>query len=223
MQQYDLCVYGHLTVDRIFTDFKETTSLGAIANFWNALNKIQSNLKVKLNPSALGEAIIVINKTNAQRTGRGNLNIKTIEPPVVDSKWHHIMYLNRLQNKEFINKISSGIISADLTAGDIDILPMLHTLDFLFVSDEELMMPIDELAKLVKGWVILHYPSGSYATNGQEVIKSTTPLHDNLNVLGAGDTFAACFIHSMLQNNNNIKLSIEYAHSATVKVLTHED
>ena len=46
MQQYDLCVYGHLTVDRIFTDFKETTSLGAIANFWNALNKIQSN-KIK--------------------------------------------------------------------------------------------------------------------------------------------------------------------------------
>ena len=41
MHQYDLAIYGHITIDRIINNFKEEVSLGAIANFWSALNRIK--------------------------------------------------------------------------------------------------------------------------------------------------------------------------------------
>ena len=42
MYKFDLAVYGHITIDRIINNFEEEVSLGAIANFWNALNIINS-------------------------------------------------------------------------------------------------------------------------------------------------------------------------------------
>ena len=59
------------------------------------------------------------------------------------------MYLNRL-NTEFINDIKTGIVSADLTDGEIQIDDHLDKIDYLFLSDENLHMDIDELGKLVK-------------------------------------------------------------------------
>ena len=111
MQQYDLAIYGHITVDRIINNFKEEISLGAIANFWSAINKIRSNIKFKLVPCAIGEAVIVVNEKTSQRFGRGNLNLETIKPTVVNAEWHHVMYLNQLKNKDFVRDLN-GIISA---------------------------------------------------------------------------------------------------------------
>ena len=113
MNHYDLAIYGHLTVDRIINNFKESVSLGAMANVWSALAKIDSKIKIKLEPCAIGEAIVLINEMSSQRFGRGNLNLKTTEPNIINSKWHHIMYLNRLKDKSFIYDLK-GIISADI-------------------------------------------------------------------------------------------------------------
>ena len=44
MYKFDLAVYGHITIDRIINNFEEEVSLGAIANFWNALNIINSKI-----------------------------------------------------------------------------------------------------------------------------------------------------------------------------------
>jgi len=221
MNHYDLAIYGHLTVDRIINNFKESVSLGAMANVWSALAKIDSKIKIKLEPCAIGEAIVLINEMSSQRFGRGNLNLKTSEPNIINSKWHHIMYLNRLKDKSFIYDLK-GIISADITAGDMDIYDELNSIDYLFISDEDLFMDIKELGKLVKGHVILHYPSGSVCTDGNKIISCKTKTIENINVLGAGDTFAACFISNML-NTNNIKKSLEYAHEKTIKVLLNEN
>ena len=92
MYEYDLAVYGHITVDRIIRNFKEEISLGAIANFWNALNVINTNIKYKLAPCAIGEAVVLVNETSSQRFGRGNLNLKTTKPSVVNAHWHHVLY-----------------------------------------------------------------------------------------------------------------------------------
>jgi len=219
VQKYDLSLYGHMTIDRIFNEFEESTSLGAMANVWSTISKLGTGLSVKLNPTALGEAIILINKKNAQRVGRGNLNLSTTTPTIYKSKWHHIMYLNRL-NIDFINKIEDGIISADLTDGEIEINEHLNKIDFLFLSDENLFMDIDELGKLVKGWVILHYPSGSYATDGKTSYTNETEVIKNINVLGAGDTFAAVFITSMFNNlDNNFDNIIKHTHKKTTELL----
>lgn len=215
----DVCVYGHLTVDRIFDDFRESTTLGAIANFWHTLTKLDINLNIKLNPIALGEAIILINRKNSQRIGRGNLNIKTRIPNIVQSKWHHIMYLNQLPDLSFIDNIKTGIISADVTAGNMNnILPHLNKIDYLFISDEDLFMNINELGKKVKGSVILHYPSGSFVTNGKKFFEKKIETIENLDVLGAGDIFAACFISSCIKTKN-IESAIDFAHKKTTDIL----
>ena len=221
MHQYDLAIYGHITVDRIINNFKEEVSLGAIANFWSALNKIKSNVKFKLVPCAMGEAVIIINEKTSQRFGRGNLNLETIEPSIVNAEWHHVMYLNQLKNKDFIRDLD-GIISADLTAGKMEVLDDLVYIDYLFLSEEDLFMDLNKLAKLVKGCVILHYPSGSICADGKTQIECKTEVKKNINVLGAGDTFAACFISNMLKDND-IESSLKYAHDKTLKVLLDEN
>ena len=83
-------------------------------------------------------------------------------------------------------------------------------------------MDIKELAKLTRGHVILHYPSGSLCTDGEDQYAFTTKVKDNINVLGAGDAFAACFISNML-NTDDIITSLETAHQQTLEVLTYEN
>jgi len=220
MGTYDLCLYGHLTIDRIFTDLNESVTLGALANVWDALTKIDPTIKVKLNPISLGEAIILVDHKNSYRIGRGNLNIKEKKPSSVASKWHHIMYLNQLNELEFIDEIKSGVISADIsTSQNFDkIYPFLNKIDFLFISDEDLIVDIKELSEKVKGRVILHYPAGSTVTDGKEVLKTETEVVSNVNVLGAGDIFAASFISSYIKTND-LKKSIEFSHQTTIKLL----
>tara|TARA_B100001248_G_scaffold9854_1_gene6510 strand:+ start:19634 stop:20299 length:666 start_codon:yes stop_codon:yes gene_type:complete len=221
MYEYDLAVYGHITVDRIIRNFKEEISLGAIANFWNALNVIDTNVKYKLSPCAVGEAVVLINETSSQRFGRGNLNLKTTKPQIINAHWHHILYLNKLKDTSFIKNLN-GKISADVTAGKMDIINEIKYIDYLFISEEDLFMDVKELAKLTRGHVILHYPSGSMCTDGEKQYSFTTEVKNNINVLGAGDAFAACFISNML-NVDDIEKSLENAHQQTLKVLTYEN
>ena len=93
MNHYDLAIYGHLTVDRIINNFKESVSLGAMANVWSALAKIDSKIKIKLEPCAIGEAIVLINEMSSQRFGRGNLNLKTTKPNIMKLNLIFINYL----------------------------------------------------------------------------------------------------------------------------------
>ncbi len=57
---YDLSLYGHLTVDHIFHDFDQSVTLGAMANVWNALIRTDSGVSVKLNPTAIGTAMVLV-------------------------------------------------------------------------------------------------------------------------------------------------------------------
>tara|TARA_B100000683_G_scaffold218257_1_gene214458 strand:- start:216 stop:881 length:666 start_codon:yes stop_codon:yes gene_type:complete len=221
MYEYDLAVYGHITVDRIIRNFKEEISLGAIANFWNALNVINTKIKFKLAPCAIGEAIVLVNETSSQRFGRGNLNLNTTKPKIINANWHHVLYLNKLKDTAFIKDLN-GKVSADLTAGKMDIMDEIKYVDYLFISEEDLFMDVKELAKLTRGYVILHYPSGSMCTNGNDQFAFTTEVKQNINVLGAGDAFAACFISNMIQSDD-IEKSLENAHKQTLKVLTYEN
>lgn len=217
---YDLCIYGHLTIDRVFNGFDESVSLGAMANVWHALTIIDPSIKVKLCPLALGEAMIVISSHTSERTGRANLNIFETVAKAEQASWHHIMYLNALNNASFISSIDSGIISADITAGNCEtIFPFLDKIDFLFISDEDLFMGLDKLASLVKGRVILHSPDGSIVTDGKEEHFVTTikPI-SSLNVLGAGDIFAASFISAFLATEC-LETSIDISHKTTTSIL----
>ena len=44
---------------------------------------------------------------------------------------------------------------------------------------------------------------------------------DNVNVLGAGDIFASCFLYKLLQGGQDINQFIEFAHLKTSEIIQH--
>ena len=130
------------------------------------------------------------------------------------------MYLNQLEDVSFISQIEDNcIVSADLTSGKMNNLEFLQHIDYLFISDEDLFMDVEHLARQVKGWVVLHYPDGSYCTDGENSFSTETKTLKNINVLGAGDMFAAGFIVRSLVKEHDIKKCIKFAHENTTKLL----
>ena len=218
---FDISVYGHLTIDRVFDNFNEQRTLGAIGNFWEACMLTNPLLNINIQPLSIGEAIIYVNKKTAVRQGRGILNLvtKKLQNPA-KATWNHIMYLNQLKDVSFIDNLQDSVVSADLTSGAMNNIEYFEKLDYLFISDEDLFMDIDKLAKMVKGHVILHYPAGSICHNGEDYFEIKTDTVDNLNVLGAGDFFAASFIvNSLKKTSSSLKKRIEDSHQNTKDLL----
>lgn len=216
---YDISLYGHLTKDIILKNFKTTYTLGAMANVWECLTTLNPSLTINLEPTSFGSALIWIDKDSSSRISKPNMNQiqnKNINTDI-NSKWNHILYLNQLPELGFIKNLTNTI-SADISTGGIIPYKYLKYIDFLFIADEDLNIPLEDLCKQTKGWVILHYPGGSTTSNGSETIKCTNKIIKNLDVLGAGDIFASNFINEMLKSNN-LKQSLELSHSLTCKIL----
>ena len=118
----------------------------------------------------------------------------------------------------FIDNIKTGFISADVTDnGSID-YDILKKIDYLFISKKNLWIDVDKLSKIVKGWVILHYPGGSYTTNGVDSFEIPAIPLKNLNILGAGDIFASNFLYKRLYEED-IKKCVTFSHNNTTKIL----
>ena len=71
-------------------------------------------------------------------------------------------------------------------------------------------------------WVILHSATGGICSNGED--EFFWKLHEddilkNVNVLGAGDIFAACCLYKLLEEDNDIHNWIEFAHRKTTDIL----
>tara|TARA_Y100000310_G_scaffold180954_1_gene180893 strand:- start:3304 stop:3987 length:684 start_codon:yes stop_codon:yes gene_type:complete len=215
---YDISLYGHLVNDLVFEDFDRYQAVGGMGNVWNTLIQINSGLRINLQPTSIGNALILIDKLKLEKVVSAKLNLKTQNPVIYSSRCHHIMYLNRLDDISFIDNIKTGFISADITDnGSVD-YDILKKIDYLFISKRNLWMDLDELSKIVKGWVILHYPTGSYTTNGVDSFEiSLTPLR-NLNILGAGDIFASNFLYKKMYEED-IKKCVTFSHNNTTKIL----
>jgi hypothetical protein len=217
-----ISLYGHLITDKIFIGFKTHESLGGIANVWDSLIKLNKKNEVIMKPCSIGEAIVLVNVEKNTRVGRANFNLLTDKPKIVKSDWHHIAYLNQLEDTSFINDITTGIISADVSKESPEIIvEHLKDIDFLFISKEDIFNDINELSKITKGWIISHDPNGSTSTNGTETINYEIPEHlklKNIDVLGAGDMFAGSFINNILQGKT-IEESIVLSHKDTFELL----
>ena len=214
-------LYGHLTVDRILVDFKETPSLGGIANVWAGLVSQGQGLNVSIQPLSVGHALVLVDKENNYRVGRCSFNVKENPASPTDDYWHHISYINQLSDASFIPKLK-GIVSADITKENPErCIDLLQHLDYLFIAKEDLFMDILELGKKVKGHVIMHHPHGSSITDGITVNDYSTPEElflSDINVLGAGDYFASGVIRSMIMGGN-LKESVINAHHIATNLL----
>ena len=107
----DITLYGHLTFDRIFDKFSYDTSVGSMGNVWKNLNYLNSNLNIKLSPTEIGEALILVNKNKSERSSIANLSLYKQQPLIYPSKWNHILYINELQDISFIKTIKKYSIS----------------------------------------------------------------------------------------------------------------
>jgi sugar/nucleoside kinase (ribokinase family) len=164
----------------------------------------------------------------------------------VNADWSHLMYLDTLDNinRDDIKKLSKrGIVSADLCLGRHPqmlrkkIFSCLEHIDYLILSDVEAKSLVqdvrngiwrsycaEEAAKIlgstVKKAVIVHSPHGStVCSDGQSSSFSGKYITDkSLNVLGAGDIFAASFINRMIEGDS-IAESVTYAHNNTTTTL----
>ena len=216
----DISLYGHLTVDTILDGESERKTLGSIANVWKALLEIDSTLKIGLSPIDIGEALIYIDKQSAQRYSKASLNLRKNSPKIIQAKINHLVYLNEMSDTEFILELD-GIVAADVCSGKRLNKDILKYVDYLFISDED----VDDFQTLVeatKGWVILHSSTGSIFSNGTEKYSYNIPEEKhlkNVNVLGAGDTFASCFLYKLLGGTGNIQDWIEFAHLKTTEII----
>ena len=72
-----------------------------------------------------------------------------------------------------------------------------------------------ELGERVKKAAIVHSPKGSFVSSeDHDFICSSEYINDTkLDVLGAGDAFAASFIHNTLKNPNNLQDNVKMAHN----------
>ena len=214
----NVTLYGHLTVDRILVDFKETPSLGGIANVWSGLVSQGQGLNVSIQPLSIGHALVLVDKENNYRVGRCSFNVKENPASPTDSDWHHISYIKQLNDTSFISELD-GIVSADITKENPErCIDQLKYLDYLFIAKEDLFMDIKDIGALVKGHVIMHHPHGSSISDGKTVEDYILPEElflSDVNVLGAGDYFASGFIKSMITGNDLKKSVINSHHIAT--------
>ena len=219
----DISLYGHLTIDTLLTEGeKEKKTLGSMANVWKALVELDCSLKIGLSPIDVGQALIYIDKQAATRVGKASLNLKKFSAQDLPSRVSHLVYLNEMSDTTFIPALD-GIITADVCPGKPVRKELLQHVDYLFISDED----CDDFTGLVeatKGWVILHHSTGSTFSNGDKEYFWKLPedkILDNVNVLGAGDIFASCFLYKLLQGGQDINQFIEFAHLKTSEIIQH--
>ena len=219
-----ISLYGHITTDTIFDGNITYKSVGGVANVWLMLSKICKNYQVNIEPTNIGEALILVDKEKAERASIANLNQKNRDPIIRDSTWSHILYVNELNDLSFIKEVrdKSKIVSIDICKGKIfNQLSILKHVDYFFISDEDLFMDIKDLASKVRGWVILHHKAGSLCVSKDKSFTIKTPVLDNINVLGAGDMFAAATINCILNgvDKSDLQNNIKEAHRVTSNIL----
>lgn len=221
MSAFDITLYGHLSFDNIYEDGNYRTSVGCIGNVWSHLKLINPDLKVKVEPTDVGESLIIIDRKQCKRTSISHLSLKTRPPTIHDSRLSHIMYINELADTNFIRHLK-GYVTADTCNGKPLNVKMeaLNFIDILLISDEDVTSQemLKELIGNVREYVVVHRPEGStiYAKNGWQRSFRAEIVPD-VNVLGAGDKFAA-YIISGLDSTISIDKVI---HSAHVKLTEH--
>jgi len=212
----DLLIIGHAIQDTVFDENLEpNVSWGGIYNIARSFKNISKNfhkqqLNYEIEPSVYGEALIKINRTTSSKEIiHVNLNKFYRKPVLKNAKWYHFSYLNEAEIPKGFNKLQ-GVKSADLCRGKK--IKNTHIFDYIFLSEEE--HDAKKMStKINKTIFISHSPSKICMwKNGKKKYEfNISDKLNNINCLGAGDHFAASFIYSKLEYNNDDKDCIIYA------------
>ena len=215
---YDIALYGHLTFDTIIDGVNPFSyNIGGIANVWRALKEINDELSIYICPTNIGISSIVLNKKESERRSNSYLNQIDVLYKIQDAAISHISYLNEIDYPSFIQNLK-GCVSADICLGrkiDISLFPEIK---YLFVSEEDLEL-IKNLESF-KGNLVIHGPEASSIryTAGNYYRYHHYEYLTNVNVLGAGDYFAASYINNLLNQMEN-GTNMQFSHIATTNYL----
>lgn len=223
MKNFDITIYGHLSYDNIYEGFNYKTSVGCMGNVWNQLKLINPDIRIKLEPTDIGESLIVSSVEHSKRTSISRLSLKTRTPSIHDSKVSHVMYLNELSDTSFIRNLN-GFVVADTCNGkpikvDDDIL---NCIDLLLVSDEDMYVDIMKLVSSVRYGVLVHYPAGSTLYTKIGFRQFGAEFVNNINVLGAGDKLAAYILAGLLDSADDLPKVIQQAHNSLTNYFKNE-
>jgi hypothetical protein len=224
MKSFDIAIYGHLSYDNIYEGFNYKSSVGCMGNVWNQLKIINPDLKVKLEPTDIGESLILADVEQCKRTSVSRLSLKTQAPSIHDSKVSHVMYINELSDTSFIKDLK-GFVTADVCNGKSLNLndKNLQYIDLLLISDEDMFVDIATLCSVIRGSVLMHYPTGSTLYKQDlHFTKQNATLVSGINVLGAGDKLAAYILAGLLDSTNALPKVIQHAHSALTNYYINE-
>lgn len=214
---FDVAIYGHLVFDEVHNK-KFFTNIGGIANVWNAFKSIDPTITTYVCPVHFGKSKITINEN--VKHNDSNLNLIDTNVVVRQATISHVAYVNELNNTEFIQSIH-GIKTADLcTTGKQDkilSIDLASQFDIIFVAfDQKHLVPESYENKLV-----VHGPTETVVYHNQKELAKFSNVHQflsDINVLGAGDYFAACYIYGTLYNRTDEECA-EMAQILTTKFL----
>lgn len=216
----DIIFYGHLVIDEIHDGELITTEEGGITNCANALQEL--DVSTTIIPTHLGFAKINIDRANRSRSSVAELNREVLRFFPGECDIAHVLYLNELSgvNLDYLETIKQkcNIITADLCKGKEVDYNLLDSIDYIFVSDDE--HDVEKIVLSTKNVVIAHSPNSSFVYKNHKLIFNyvVSDLLENVNVLGAGDIFAASFLYK-LHNNAPIRECIDFAHKHTFEMI----
>jgi len=212
MKSFDITLYGHLSYDNIFIKFKNITSVGCIGNVWRDIKLYNPLIRVSIQPTAIGESLILVNEEESKRTSKSCLNLHTQKPKLESSVIHHTMYINELHDISFLSDLK-GFVTADVCNGSMLNLdsPHLESIDLLFISDEDCTFDLHLLTTRIPN-VLLHTKSGSTLYSSGKTTAFTAERVEGVNVLGLGDKFAAYVLCNLINSNFDLSNSIQSSH-----------
>lgn len=202
---YDFALYGHLTFDEVYHEGYHSTNIGGIVNVWRALKSIDKHLNIYTCPLHIGESKIVIE--NDKKDNYSNLNrFELFLGEAVEAKLSHVAYVNELDSPGLVRALK-GVKTADVcTTNENDGTPLAleiaNEFDFLFVAEDQIHL----IPKEFNRRLVVHGPTETTVFKAGEQIAYYSNASQHLtgvNVLGAGDYFAACYMYGIIHGRND--------------------
>lgn len=167
-------------------------------------------------------ATVIADLVSNMRTGIvkwGACREKTVWKPV-EADWHHLMYLDRMRVDSDALKQFPSPVSADFcNINDIDAYwHLLPDLDYLIVSELD-AGKLKRMAPPTRKGIIVHSPDLVYSVIDGIYQEHVIQKETGLNVVGAGDYFAAYCIANLLKGT---PLDLASVHDLTLDQLRRQ-
>lgn len=218
---FDVALYGHVVFDEIYNRF-HSTNVGGITNVWRSLKSIDHTISTYVCPVHFGNSRITI--SDNEKFNDSYLNEINTEVVVKKSTLSHVAYANELNNTDFIRSLE-GIKTADVcTTGQKDRIldsELASQFDLIFVADDQIHL----IPENYNNRLVVHGPTESFVISAGEKIAEFSNKDQylkDINVLGAGDYFAACYIYGILYNRTDAEC-LEHSQKLTTKYLKEQN